>query len=254
MNAREKCSKEVGVLTKKLLSFTWAVAIAAGLVAGSASAQTLDNRVFFTFSGPVELPGVALKPGKYIFRLADPNSGRSIIQVVSADGSRVYGMFFTRQAQRPSAPSDAEVRFMESPADTPPAIRTMWYAGEVAGREFVYPKDQARRLAKSSGQGVLTTVAETSTTAQTNTTADARVFPNGQETPVNDDQAVALTGTAQTGSVAPSSIVIQSAPTQMASARTSLPRTSSTTPLVTLIGLCLLGFALAIRGWRVGRV
>jgi hypothetical protein len=245
------------VLTKKLMSFTWAVAIAAGLLAGSASAQTLDNRVFFTFSGPVELPGVALQPGKYIFRLADPNSGRSIIQVVSADGSRVYGMFFTRHAERPSASSDAEVRFMESPADTPPAISTMWYAGEVAGREFVYPKDQARRLAKSSGQGVLTTAAETTTTAQTNTTADARVFSSGRETPVNDDgQAVASapTGRAQTGSAAPSSIAIQSAPTQMASARTSLPRTSSTTPLVTLIGLCLLGFALAIRGWRVGRV
>jgi hypothetical protein len=252
----QKHSKEVGVLTKKLMSFTWAVAIAAGLLAGSASAQTLDNRVFFTFSGPVELPGVALQPGKYIFRLADPNSGRSIIQVVSADGSRVYGMFFTRHAERLAAPSDAEVRFMESPADTPPAIKTMWYAGEVAGREFVYPKDQARRLAKSSGEPVLTTTAETTTTAQTNTSADARVFPNGQETPVSSDNVVASapTGTAQFGSAAPNSIAIQPAVTQMASARTSLPRTSSMTPLVMLIGLCLLGFALGVRGWRVGRV
>src|SRR5580698_5381358 len=114
---------------------TWAMTLCAGLIAGTASAQTHDERVLFTFSAPVEMPGVALAPGKYIFRLADPDSGRRVIQVVSADSKRVYGMFFTRDIQRPTASSDAEVRFMESPANTPPAIRTMWYAGEVAGRE-----------------------------------------------------------------------------------------------------------------------
>ncbi len=243
------------MLTKKLMYCTWAVALWAGLIAGTASAQTLDKRVFFTFSGAVEIPGVALAPGKYIFRLADPDSGRRVIQVLSADGKRVYGMFFTRDAQRPTAPRDAEVRFMESPADTPPAIKTMWYPGEVTGREFVYPKEQARRLAKISGEPVLTTAAETSTTAQTDTSDDVRVGPSGQETPVNAGAIASSTpsGTAQSGVAAPSSLDIQSAPRQMASARTSLPRTGGATPLLSLIGLCLIAAAVSIRGWRTGR-
>ena len=145
---------------------------------------------------------------------------------------------------------------MESPADTPPAIRTMWYAGEVAGREFVYPKDQARRLAKSSGQPVLTTRAETTTTAQTDTSDDSRVGPNGQETAFADNAVVASApiGNAQSGVAAPATLDIQPAPRQIASNRTSLPRTSGMTPLFALIGLCLLGVGLGIRGWRTVRV
>ena len=44
------------------------------------SAQPADKRTFFTFSGPVEVPGVALPPGKYIFRIVDPDSGGKVVQ------------------------------------------------------------------------------------------------------------------------------------------------------------------------------
>jgi len=206
-------------------------------MAGRASAQTLDERVFFTFSGPVELPGVALSPGRYMFRLADPNRDSSIVQVLSADGTRAYGMFITRYTERLAPPSDPEIRFMESPADTPPAIKTMWYPGELTGREFVYPKDQARRLANSAGESAPTTGADTIKTERTHTTAAVRVRPGGRETTVNENAGVAsAAGRSQAGS-----------------SRTRLPGTGSTTPLVTLVGLCLLAAAMAIRGWRMVR-
>ena len=35
-------------------------------------AQTADYQTYFTFSGPVTLPGATLPAGKYLFRLADP--------------------------------------------------------------------------------------------------------------------------------------------------------------------------------------
>ena len=38
-------------------------------VAGTAAAQPPDKRTFFTFSGPVALPGVTLPAGQYLFRL-----------------------------------------------------------------------------------------------------------------------------------------------------------------------------------------
>jgi hypothetical protein len=175
------------------------------------AAQTFDERAYFTFSGPVELPGVALPPGKYVFRLANPETGRSVVQVLSADGKMAYGLFFTRPAERHSPPLDPEVRFMEAAPGAPPPIRTWWNAGDRIGRELVYPKEQARRLAKNASQPVLTTKAETTATEQTNTKDVSRISSGGQETPVNNDAttvAIEPSGTAQSGERAPEKLVL----------------------------------------------
>ena len=76
-------------------------ALAGGLlfVTSAASvAQPLDKRVIFSFSGPVTLPGVTLPTGTYLFRVPSPN--RNIIQVLSPDGTKVYGTFFAIPAHR----------------------------------------------------------------------------------------------------------------------------------------------------------
>src|SRR6476661_3554514 len=103
------------MLSKKLNSITFLVALGISVLASSAHAQltqTYDKKVYFTFSGPVEVPGATLPAGKYLFHLADPDSGRQVLQAQSADGKRVYGMFFSMPVQRPSPPDEAEVRFM----------------------------------------------------------------------------------------------------------------------------------------------
>src|SRR6266576_2025617 len=98
----------------KLSRMLLMVICALGVFVTSAFAQlpqTVDKKVYFTFSGPVEIPGATLPAGKYLFHLADPDSGRQVLQVQSGDGKKVYGMFFSIPAQRPSAPEEAEVRF-----------------------------------------------------------------------------------------------------------------------------------------------
>src|SRR4029078_1435457 len=53
-------------------------------VAASASAQsTWDKLTYFTFSGPVAVPGVSLPAGTYEFRLANPSSGSAVILIQS---------------------------------------------------------------------------------------------------------------------------------------------------------------------------
>ena len=49
-----------------------------------------------SFSGPIEIPGVGLPAGSYLFRFITP----SIVQVTSPDRSTVYGMFLTTPASR----------------------------------------------------------------------------------------------------------------------------------------------------------
>ena len=110
-------------MLKRVVRTGCAVVALAFLMYSSGFAQTADKRTTFTFSGPVALPGVTLPAGQYLFRLADPSGDRKVVQVLSADGSKPYGMFFSLSADRAEPPSTPEVRFMETGAGMPTAIR-----------------------------------------------------------------------------------------------------------------------------------
>lgn len=178
-----------------------------------ANAQPLDKRVIFTFSAPVVLPGVTLPAGTYLFRV--PTLNRNIIQVLNGDGTKIYGTFFAIAAHSNVRPENPEVRFMETAATKPHAIRTWWYPGDSIGFEFIYPKEQARLLARNSSESVLTTKAQTTTTAQTETDQLMRISSTGQETAVDANAkptASAPTGEIEGGTVASPTMVIPSNP------------------------------------------
>ena len=254
------------MLSTRIFGLACAVTVFVCLLAAPVSAQPLDKRTLFTFSGPITLPGVTLPAGQYLFRLADPNSSSKVVQVLNAEGTKPYGLFFTLRAERLEPASTPEVRFMETASGTPAAIRTWWYPGERTGFEFIYPKEQARRLAMAASQPVLTTDAHTTTTEQTNTDDLSRVASGGQETDVNASAAPTAatpTGTTQEGQIASSSLSIStpsipavgSAPavTQTASAqptRTQLPRTATQLPLVAMVGTLALLSAATLWYWR----
>jgi hypothetical protein len=275
------------MLSTRVYGLACAVTVFVCLMAAPVSAQPLDKRTLFTFSGPVTLPGVTLPAGQYLFRLADPNSSSKVVQVLNADGTKPYGLFFTISAERLEPASSPEVRFMETASGTPAAIRTWWYPGERRGYEFIFPKEQARRLAMGSSQPVLTTDAQTTTAEQTNTAELSRVGSSGQETDVSASAAptaAAPTGTTQEGTIASSSLSIaapsipaignapvpstasartpavatgsttssaQPSPTQ--AARTQLPRTASQLPLVAMVGTIALLSAASLQYWRTRR-
>lgn len=239
-------------MTSKLVGLICAGIVLVSVTAGTVLAQPADKRTYFTFSGPVTIPGVTLPAGKYLFRLADASS-RNVVQILSADGKTPYAMFFIYRAERPDPASNPEVRFMETAEGMPSAIHTWWYPGERSGYEFVYSKEQARLLAKGAGQPVLATLVETAPAPRTPAPPLARISPAGEETAVIAEAAPIPTpppGRSQQGELAPSSIGIAQ-PAQQA--RASLPRTGGATPLVAFAGLALLLGAVLIRGWRLVR-
>jgi hypothetical protein len=221
--------------------------VVAGLTAATVAAQPADKRTYFTFSGPVAIPGATLPAGRYLFRVAD-SSGRDVIQVLSADGRTPLGMFFGQRVQRSDASAEPEVRFLESGPGMPAAIQSWWYPSERDGYEFVYPKEQARLLAQRAGQPVLTTVTETRTPPETGAVPLARVSPQGEDLRVETPTPVPAPGPVQRGEIAPPSIVIAE-PVQQARAG-GLPRTASLLPLVGLVSVLSLLGAGAIRRWR----
>jgi hypothetical protein len=232
------------------------------LISAVAHAQPSDKRTFFTFSRPITLPGVTLPPGKYIFRLADDQTTRKVIQVVSSDGTKPYAMLLTVSNELRDPPKDAEVSFLETASRAPSAIRAWWYPGERTGYEFIYPRAQARRLAQSTGSSVLTTKSDTTKTEETRTGELTRIDSSGHD----QDAAAAdnASSARERGTVAqdvprtPPQAAPPSAPSFSQSpvpnpppvARNTLPQTASQLPFVGLIGLMsLVGFS-SVRLWR----
>lgn len=116
-----------------------------------------NERTFLTFSGAVELPGVTLQPGTYLFRLADSQSNRHIIQVLSQDEQQIHATILAVPAERLEVTGENVVTFREASEGATPAVQYWYYPGDRIGHEFVYPKDQAQRIAARTGQNVLST-------------------------------------------------------------------------------------------------
>ena len=230
------------------------VALAGALAvafAGPASAQPVDQRTYFTFSGPFELPGSKTLPaGKYTFRVMDSPSNRHIVQVLSQDGRRLHATVLAIPAQRQDPPSEPEIRFMEAPANTPPAIRTWWYPGRTIGHEFIYPKSQARRLAARQTEPVLTVTGNGQSTDDMQKADLERVSASGDETVVTADAAPRDTAPPPAVERVP-----EPRPRTTADARreprTELSRTASPMPLIGLTGVLALALVGALRLRRV---
>lgn len=118
--------------------------------------EPVNQLSYMTFSQSVMVPGMTLPAGEYMFRLPSRDNSRMVLQVLSKDGSHVYGMFLTRPTSRGEATDDPTVSFHESPEGTPPPIRAWFYAGERFGLEFAYPEQEAERIAQHSSHPVLT--------------------------------------------------------------------------------------------------
>jgi len=156
-----------------------------------------NERTFLTFSNTVELPGVTLQPGTYLFRLSDSQSNRHIVQVLSQDEKQMFATILAVPAERAEVSGENVVTFRESAEGATPAVQYWYYPGDKIGHEFVYPKDQAMKIAARTGQNVLSTEGEISS-------SDSRVSsmsPSGQESEWSREGSAKATAENQPGTV-----------------------------------------------------
>jgi hypothetical protein len=250
----------------------------------SVAAQQPDtrDRTIMTFSGPVELPGMRLERGTYVFRLAD-TALRNVIQVLSADEKEMLGQWLFVSAERPDVSGDTVVTFRETSAASTPAVQFWYYPGEKIGKEFIYPKDQALRIAQRTGTTVLTDEGRIGASGQASITAEAQ--PSSAEVSISSEpEQASISSEPEQVAVAvetqDSAVVIGSGlpeETQVEAVGTSgiaddqtsqtsaagrqestdarndaeLPRTASPLPLSGLIALLSLAGAAGIRAFRL---
>ena len=154
-----------------LIATAIVLAVLVGMSARVAAQNTVPSeRTFMTFSNTVEMPGVTLPAGTYVFRLADTPT-RNVVQVLSGDEKDILGQWTFVQAERPKVTEDTVVMFKESPEGTMPAVQYWYYPGERIGKEFIYPKDQAQKIANRTGASVLS---EDGRVASTVTSTDSK--------------------------------------------------------------------------------
>ena len=260
--------------------------VALTLNVGAQQPDTRD-RTIMTFSSAVELPGMRLEPGTYVFRLADTAS-RNVIQVLDQEEKNQLGQWLFVPAERPEVTGDTVVTFRETSAASTPAVQFWYYPGEKIGKEFIYPKDQALRIAQRTGatvqtdEGPVTASAQASVSAEPaqDTTVAAGVvegpgLPDSQTTAVGvsgsgrnetevigtsgrNETEVSGTGTSGSGdqvatdsNVRQESTVAQSNPNADSGATRELPATASPLALSGLLSLLSLAGAFGIRSFRL---
>jgi hypothetical protein len=200
-----------------------------------------NKKTLLTFSQPVEIPGVILPAGQYVFKLADSLSDRHIVQVFNADEDKVFATILAIPHYRMTPADKTVILFEERRADQPEAIHAWFYPGEVYGQEFVYPKGRALELARATHQPVLMgEVTPTETPSELEKTPVVAITPENKEVEV--PELVETTPIEPTPSAAPAT---RPAGTDVATPvpGLELPQTASPIPLMALLGMCSLGLA-----------
>lgn len=240
-------------MLKRFISASALVLLVHGM-AGTADAFTYDKRTYFTFNQSVALPGVTLPAGTYMFRLADPDTTRRVIQVSDKQGTQSYALLLTMPMDRADASRDSEIRFLETPASAPRAVSAWWYVGDRTGYEFIYSKKQLAEL-NSVGQpepaAAATDVAPGRTEGEPVAVppiadADAPGVVEGEGVPPEasaDLEAESQVAQAQPPAPQPP---FENEPPPAATSREELPQTASPLGLILLTGLATGGIGLRL--------
>jgi hypothetical protein len=139
----------------RVLKALCCAAIVTMVSAPGVRADQWNKKTILTFSGPVQVPGVTLPTGSYVFKLADLTGNRHVVQVFDKNETKIFATLLAIPNDRMEPADEPLVMFAERPAGSPQAVKVWYYPGERVGNEFVYPKSMAMKLAKANRTSVL---------------------------------------------------------------------------------------------------
>jgi len=206
-----------------------------------AGASQWDKRTTVTTNRAIELPGIVLPPGTYVFRLLDDPGYRHVVQVFNADETHLFTTILAIPNLRLKPTSETVMRFSEAKRGNPEPLKAWFYPGDSFGQEFVYPKKRAVELAVTTNAPVL--AAEIKPAEKPEELAKepvVAVTPESKEVP-------ATTIVEEPPVIAQARPAPAPEPAAPAAAPAELPKTASPLPLLALIGFGALGTAAGLR-------
>jgi|SRR5579863_6488971 len=218
------------------ISLLFGIALIATAVTPPVKADQWDKKTVITINEPVQMPSccnpdhvVVLQPGTYVFVLVDSLSDRHIVRVFEQDQKTVVTTILAIPNYRLQPTDTTAIRFWETPAGQPRAMRAWFYPGDNFGQEFAYHKTKSVEIAQVAHAPVPAVVVETE--AELKTAPVVIVDEKGEEKPV--EVVVAQSEPA----VQPAPEPQVTTPVYEAPAPATLPDTASPYPLFGLIGL-----------------
>src|SRR5712672_1483089 len=113
-----------------------------------AHADPWDQSSTITFSEPIQIPGQVLPAGTYLFKLANSESDRNIVQIFNADRAVLYATLQTIVTERQDSTDNTAVILAEPESGGPNVLVKWFYPGRETGNEFLYPKQKEEELAQ----------------------------------------------------------------------------------------------------------
>src|SRR2546430_14566059 len=144
----------------KLILPGLALMIAGFSVASVAQADERNKETKVTFSAPVQVPGKVLEAGTYVFKLADNQSDRDIVQIFTEDQTHLVTTILAIPGYTVVTSDKPLINLEERQAGSPEAVKSWVYPGENYGFEFVYPKEAMHVAANSALPAPMTTTSE----------------------------------------------------------------------------------------------
>ena len=135
-SARVSLGKGNTVMNRLLLTLA-ALTLSLGAVLSPVlQASEWDKKTTVTINAPIEVRGIVLTPGTYVFRLLDSNADRNIVQIFNADETHLVATVLAVPSSRIEPVSGSLFTLSESPAGQPRALHTWFYPGNSDGLEF----------------------------------------------------------------------------------------------------------------------
>jgi hypothetical protein len=114
----------------------------------AAHADESNETTILTFSQPIQIPEQILPAGTYLFKLANSDSDRDLVQIFSSDQMHLYATFQTIPTERQNPTDDTAITFAQQGDGQPETLLKWFYPGNLTGHEFVYSRQREKELAQ----------------------------------------------------------------------------------------------------------
>ena len=205
------------------------VALVTVAVSPTAKADVWNKKTILTVNEPIQVTTIVLEPGQYVFKLADSQSDRHIVQIFNADETHVIATILAIPNYRLRPTGKSQFMFWETPAGEPRALRAWFYPGDNFGQEVPYKP-------KMIAQAKATTVTTAAAREEEKSNENVEIARNA---PVAEPEPTPAPAPEPTP--APEAQVTLAPAPEPTPAPAELPKTASYYPIIGLIGLLSMG-------------
>jgi LPXTG-motif cell wall-anchored protein len=120
----------------KLLAIGWVVILTLAI---SLYGNEWNKKTILKLTEPMQIEGIVLQPGTYVFKLMDSKSDRHILRIMDENETHVIATVVGTPHYEFQPPDNPQVDFWEAQSINPPAVKTWQYPGEMFGLQFRQP-------------------------------------------------------------------------------------------------------------------